>query len=231
MCGFISESRRRGYALLPVPQRIEFGEGRFETTRLSREFHLAGVASGDIAVRALGDVLSATGACGETPVELSLDPGVVPADLDDARRAQGYRILVSADRVCLTGGGLPGLYYAVQTLRQLLDHPSGALPICTIVDWPEYELRCVHWDTKHHQDRLPTLKRFLDQCAALKINAVLFELEDKFEYPSHPVIGAPGAFTAAELQALTDYALERQIELIPDVQSPAHLCYVLKHAE
>jgi hypothetical protein len=123
----------------------------------------------------------------------------------------------------------PGLFYAVQTFRQLLDHPSGLLPMCTILDWPEYELRCVHWDTKHHQDRLPTLKRFLDQSAAFKVNAVLFELEDKFVYPSHPAIGAPGAFTTSELQELTDYALERHIELIPDVQSPAHLCYVLKH--
>ena len=78
----------------------------------------------------------------------------------------------------------------------------------------EVELRCVHWDTKHHQDRMPTLQRFLDQCAALKINAVLYELEDKFEYPSHPIIGAPGAFTTAELQALTDGPARSALEAV-----------------
>jgi hypothetical protein len=214
-----------------VPQNIEFGEGCVEILNLSCEPSLYGVDKDNIAVRALRATLSTVGAGGETPVELTIDLGAVSADVDDARRAQSYRIQIAANRVRLIGGGLPGLYYAVQTLRQLLDRPSRTLPACTIVDWPEYELRCVHWDTKHHQDRLPTLKRFLDQCAAFKINAVLFELEDKFEYPSHPIIGAPGAFTTAELQELTDYALERHIELIPDVQSPAHLCYVLKHAE
>jgi len=219
-----------------MPRSIEFGEGELDIARLSSEPRLYGISPDNVAVRALRDALLTVGAGGEMRVELALDVGTVPAsavsiEVTDARRAQAYRIQITADRLRLIACGLPGLFYAVQTLRQLLDHPAGTLPVCTIVDWPEYELRCVHWDTKHHQDRLPTLKRFLDQCAAFKINAVLFELEDKFEYPSHPVIGAPGAFTTAELQELTDYALERHIELIPDVQSPAHLCYVLKHDE
>ncbi|MFW6164316.1 MAG: family 20 glycosylhydrolase, partial [Planctomycetota bacterium] len=71
----------------------------------------------------------------------------------------------------------------------------------------------------------------LDQAAEFKINAILYELEDKFAYPSHPVIGAPGAWTPEQLQELTDYALDRHIEIIPDVQAPAHLAYVLKHPE
>ena len=58
-----------------------------------------------------------------------------------------------------------------------------------------------------------------------------FELEDKFEYPSHPVIGAPGAFTARELQEIVDYGLERHIQVVPQIQSPAHMSYVLKHPE
>ncbi|PYT28667.1 MAG: hypothetical protein DMG57_14110 [Acidobacteria bacterium] len=58
-----------------------------------------------------------------------------------------------------------------------------------------------------------------------------FELEDKFEYPSHPVIGAPGAFTARELQEIVNYGLERHIQVVPEIQAPAHMCYVLKHLE
>ncbi len=56
-------------------------------------------------------------------------------------------------------------------------------------------IRFLHWDTKHHQDRIETLKRYLDWSARFKVNRIGFELEDKFAYPSHPVIGAPGAFT------------------------------------
>ena len=111
--------------------------------------------------------------------------------------------------------------------------PGGRLqlPIGTIEDWPDHALRFLHWDTKHHQDRIETLKRFLDWSARFKINRIGFELEDKFEYPSHPIIGAPGAFTTAQLQEIVNYGLERFIQVVPQIQSPAHMAYVLKHPE
>jgi hexosaminidase len=108
---------------------------------------------------------------------------------------------------------------------------SYSLPEGSITDWPDLQLRFIHWDTKHHQNRIETLKRYLDWAAYFKVNAVAFEIEDKYEYPSHPVIGAPGAYTKAEMQDLTRYASERYISLVPDVQAPAHLSYVLKHKE
>src|SRR5437870_13879829 len=41
---------------------------------------------------------------------------------------------------------------------------------------------------------METLKRHLDWSARMDINRIGFELEDKFAYPSHPAIGAPGKF-------------------------------------
>jgi len=105
------------------------------------------------------------------------------------------------------------------------------VPTGTIVDWPDLPLRIIHWDTKHHQSRIETLKRYLDWAAIFKVNAISFEMEDRYEYPSHPIIGAPGAYTKAEMQDLTRYALQRHIQLIPNVQAPAHMTYVLKHEE
>ena len=64
MRGFVSESRRRGYALFPVPRSVEFGEGSVEIARLSRTPRLYGISPDDIAVRALGDALSTAGAGG-----------------------------------------------------------------------------------------------------------------------------------------------------------------------
>jgi hypothetical protein len=63
------------------------------------------------------------------------------------------------------------------------------VPERAIEDWPKLQLRFLHWDTKHHQDRIETLKRYLDWSARFKANMIGFELEDKFEYPS-PVISA-----------------------------------------
>jgi hypothetical protein len=144
---------------------------------------------------------------------------------------QGYRLTLAAEGVEVAAGGQAGLFYGAATLAQLLagDGRVGRLPAGTITDWPEYPLRIVHWDTKHHQDRPETLRRLVDQAARLKFNAVAFELEDKFAYPSHPAIGQPRAFTPDQLRELTEYALARHVQIIPDVQAPAHMAYVLKH--
>ena len=152
---------------------------------------------------------------------------------EDVQR-QGYLLTVAPKRVEVIGNGREGLFYGVQTLVQLLagdGRRPGVLPEVEIRDWPRYQLRFCHWDTKHDQDRMETLQRFLDWMARFKLNAVSFELEDKFEYPSHPVIGAPGAYTSAQMQELVDYGLARHIQIIPNVQAPAHMCYVLKHPE
>jgi hypothetical protein len=78
---------------------------------------------------------------------------------------------------------------------------------------------------------METLKRYIDWSAYFKINAIAFEIEDKYEYPSHPVIANPNAFSKEEMNELTRYALDRFIQLIPNVQAPAHMGFVLKHKE
>jgi len=233
--------RARGYPLLPVPRKITLGPG---TVRLDAGWRLdvTGIPADDIAVALLvaevlgkgyGVTLKA-GADGGKRLRLAIQPGAVETGTGDGRDAQAYRLAISAESVEVVGNAPAGLFYGVQTLAQLMarDNAEGVvLPETAIVDWPEYELRFVHWDTKHHQDRVETLKKFLFWTAHFKLNAVSFELEDKFEYPSHPAIGAPGAFTTAELQELVDFALARHIQIVPNVQAPAHMGYVLKHAE
>jgi N-acetyl-beta-hexosaminidase len=75
------------------------------------------------------------------------------------------------------------------------------------------------------------MKTLIDWLAFFKVNCIGFELMDRYEFPRRPVIGAPGAYTKAEMQDLTRYALSRHIQLVPVVQSPAHMRYVLKHPE
>ncbi len=230
--------RAAGYTVLPFPREVLLTGG---TAIVSADWRLdlRDVADDDIAVRTLRDGLasacgfrlSLASATGAGTIALGMEAESGFPEAAPACRAQAYRLAVNADSVVLTAAGSAGLLYGVHTLLQLLESGRGRLPLGVVRDWPRLAWRCIHWDTKHHQDRLATLRRYLDQAARYKINAVLFELEDKFAYPSHPVIGAPGAFTTRELQDLADYALERHIQIIPDVQSPAHMCYVLKHEQ
>ena len=201
----VSPLRAAGYAVLPTPRETRLTG---ETVRVHADWRLAhrAVDADDIAVRTLqsrleeehGFRLTGPANVNSPTVELAIDPQSVETDTDDDRQTQAYTLDIGPNRIVATGVGPAGLFYAVQTLLHLFDSGQGRLPQGRIRDWPRLAWRCIHWDTKHHQDTLETLRRYLDQAARYKINAVLFELEDKFAYPSHPVIGAPGAFTPAD---------------------------------
>jgi hypothetical protein len=97
-----------------------------------------------------------------------------------------------------------------------------------INDWPDTRQRAVHYDTKHHQDTREFVESFIRDLARCKINMLVWEWEDKFEYPSHPEIGAPGAFTMKEMQEMTLYARKYHIQIVPLVQGLGHAGFILK---
>ena len=71
----------------------------------------------------------------------------------------------------------------------------------------------------------------IDRLARYKINAVVFEFEDKLRYQRQPLVGAPQAISIDEMAALTQYARERHIEITPLVQGLGHATFILKHQE
>ena len=235
--GFSNDLRSNGFSLIPAPQKTELTGQKIvfdNSWAIDTKLDVSSIVLKTLQYSAKelhGIDFSGNG---EDRIILEIIPGTVNSNLSPELAEQAYRLEIAQSLVKITGNSEVGLFYGVQSLLQLLKPLNSggfSLPEGTVTDWPDLELRILHWDTKHHQDRIETLKRFLDQSAYFKANAVAFEIEDKYEYPSHPVIGAPGAFTKAEMQDLTAYAKERFIQLIPDVQSPAHMAYVLKHAE
>ncbi len=226
----------RGHAVIPAPQKVTLSEG---DVRLDSAWTID--AAQHVATRTLrrdlaefhGLRLESAGAASGNRIVLRIHEGAVSAAPAETR-AQAYHLTVAPGRIEVTGNSDAGLFYGVQTLIQLVKPGPGGtllLPRCDIEDWPRFALRFLHWDTKHHQDRIPTLKRYIDWAARFKANVIGFELEDKFAYPTNPVIGAPGAYSPAELQEIVDYGLERFVQVVPIVQAPAHMGYVLKHPQ
>ena len=235
--GFSTDLRSLGYSLIPAPQIAQL---KGASIRLDSSWGVnCELGNENISLRRLrngaeqlhGLVFNGTG---QQRVVLKVEPGTVTGIDDPERALQAYELNVTPNGVEVTGNGEAGLFYGVQSLLQLMradQSGSWQLPVGMIRDWPALNLRFIHWDTKHHQDRLGTLKRYIDLAAFFKANAIGFEMEDKYEYPSHPIIGAPGAYSKEEMRELTAYALERFIQLVPQIQSPAHMAYVLKHEE
>jgi hexosaminidase len=235
--GTVTDLRSKGYAIFPTPQQVNLEQ---ESIIVDGSWQIKPEAS--ISPKITNELIGKAQALhgldfsgtGTAKIELKITQDAVAGISDPELSRQAYKITIRQGGVTIDGNEEAGLFYGIQSFLQMLKRePDGKfkLPAGTITDWPDLELRVIHWDTKHHRDKMETLKRYIDWSAYFKINAIAFEIEDKYEYPSHPVIGHPNAFSKEEMNELTRYALDRFIQLIPDVQAPAHLAYVLKHKE
>ena len=72
------------------------------------------------------------------------------------KSGQGYSLSVDAREITIDGDGAAGVFYGTRTLLQLIQPGRGG-PVArgmVITDKPDIPIRAVHYDTKHHQDRL-----------------------------------------------------------------------------
>src|SRR6202140_5425165 len=131
---------------------------------------------------------------------------------------QGYVIRSTESGVLVAGRTAQGLFYGVQTLRQLLrpEGPGGkmlAVPALVIRDWPSMEWRGVTDDIS--RGPIPTvdyLKMQIRTLAEYKINLLGFNMEHVFDFQTQPLVSpkeaAPkeAALTPTEIKELVDYA-------------------------
>lgn len=145
---------------------------------------------------------------------------------------EGYILQVKKDGIHISSRSSAGLFYGCQTLEQLMEDSRDfdkPIPAIKITDFPAISYRAVHLDTKHHLDRMDYYYDMMDKLARYKVNAVIWELEDKFKYTRRPEVAAPNAISKQEMQALCRYAKERNIDISPLVQGLGHASFILKH--
>lgn len=69
-----------------------------------------------------------------------------------------------------------------------------------------------------------TLRQLIRRCAVMGLNALFLYTEDTIELPDYPYFGyMRGAYTAQEIRELDAYAARFGVELIPCIQTLAHL--------
>jgi hexosaminidase len=239
----VSPLLSRGYSVIPEPQQVKLG-GDFQFKDGWQLVLGSHVQPGDVSVESLKEVLdlkiSADRKKSATfrSIRLSIEPKSVEVGqaADRERQVlaeQAYKMVLSANNISITANAAPGLFYGVQTLLQLIKSREGdlRLPEGEIVDWPDLQLREIYWDDAHHLDHLDVLKRAVRQAAFFKINGFAIKLEGHFQYKSVPAIVEPYALTPAEFQELTDYGLRYFVQVIPFLDGPSHIAFILKHPE
>ena len=242
--------------LVPWPRHLAAGTGAGLTVGPASKIF---VTNAPAALRIAGDLAAliarATGARPPVTPFTSGLPELVPEGslsltlVPGTALPEGYELIVENGRLRLNAAAPAGLFYGLQTIRQLLPYwgeydailfqqPRAAvIPPLTIRDAPRYEWRGAMLDVARHFFTVDEVKRYIDVLALHKMNRLHLHLADdqgwRIEIKKWPdltakggateVGGGPGGFyTQAQYSDLAAYAAQRFITLVPEIDMPGH---------
>lgn len=160
----------------------------------------------------------------QAPIVLHLAEGA-------SHHPQGYDLSITPSGIHVVASTPAGVFYGVQTLRQIVMQSGRELPGLRISDWPDFPNRGVLLDIS--RDRVPTMEtlyQLIDLLALLKINQFQLYTEHTFAYRRHPQVWAQASpMTGEEILALDAYCQERFIELVPNQNTFGHMTRWLIH--
>lgn len=199
--------------LVPKPVSLEVEPGTFNLSSRCRILYSADSADAKTGARLLADTLRK--GCGlSLGIHETEDPTGegnlwVTIEADPVLGDEGYRLEVTPSTVTLRAAKSAGLFYGVQTLRQLLPPSSfgsskvfrrtaGSLPCVRIIDYPRFGWRGMHLDVSRHFFDVAFVKRYIDNLALHKLNVFHWHLTDddgwRIEIKKYPRLTKVGAW-------------------------------------
>ena len=164
-------------AIVPMPQHIAYATG--EGAVLSAGSRIA-VPGGAKALRSVAE-LFVRDICREHGLRLKVsgisESGIV-LGIDPALRAEAYSLDIGQGRVAVTGGSPSGLFYGLQSLRQLISQYGMRLPAVHVEDEPCFAYRGAMLDCCRHFFTVDEIKTFIDILALHKLNRFHWHLTD-----------------------------------------------------
>ena len=190
-------------------------------------------------------------------ISFLLDPGLLQLG------KEGYRLSVTQARIELRALQPAGLFYGVQSLRQLLPPQALGSQECPGIEWtiacveiedyPRFGWRGVMLDVCRHFMPTKFILKFIDLLALHKLNTFHWHLtEDQGwrieikRYPKLTEVGAwrretlvghlhsdraklsydgirhGGFYTQEEVREVVEYARQRYINVLPEIEMPGH---------
>ena len=167
--------------------------------------------------------------------------------------AEGYRLRVDGTRVEIAAPHDAGLFYGLQTLRQLLPitgNGNVSLSAVEVRDAPRFSYRGMHLDVSRHFMPLEFVKKYIDLMAMYKMNTFHWHLTEdqgwRLQINRYPLLTEVGScrketmvakqfnpyvgdgirhcgfYTQEQAREIVQYAAERFITVIPEIEMPGH---------
>jgi hexosaminidase len=234
----------RPASVVPVPGRFELAAGAVVYAEPATEVLKVAQLLADRLKVATGYDLQVLPDSG-TPPRGSLR--LTTAGADPALGDEGYVLTVSSEQVAVVAAAPAGLFYGVQTLRELFppaieSHSSQpgpwTLAAVTITDKPRFPWRGAMLDVARHFFSVADVKRFVDLLAGYKMNRLHLHLSDdqgwRIAIDAWPDLapvggrsqvggsGEPLYYTQADYAEIVRYAAGRYVTVVPEIDMPGH---------
>ncbi len=243
-------SAESGLDIIPEPTSVQLPGG---TVRLS----IGSVVVAEPAIRALGEYVAAmlSGSNGSVieiretvPQNYRYSPVILRIDKSLERLgSEGYTLVADDGGVIIRGSTAAGVFYGIQTLRQLLPptiendeiaHATWLIPRIKIEDSPRFSWRGLMLDCSRTFQPVPYLEKIIDLLSLYKMNVLHLHLTDdqgwRLQIDSYPRLTETGArfapqyrktggfYTKEEMKHLIDYAASRAVTIVPEIELPGH---------
>jgi hypothetical protein len=156
-----------------------------------------------------------------------LPGGAAAADMPDEMKPEGYAIIPDGKGLALTAASDAGIFYALQTVKQLVTGygANAVLHTARIRDWPAMKYRGLDDDlSRGPVTTLEFEKKMVRTLAAYKINLYSPYFEHTAEYASNPLVAPPGGgISPADAAALVAYARPYHVTIVPEQEAFGHL--------
>lgn len=225
-----TEARKKAKSpLIPYPQKVSWEKGDFSLKRVTIQAEKGLEKEADRLVK----YLTAAGSkpkLVQSKGKIALKIGTV-AGCD---KKEGYALDVAPGMIRLTAPTNAGVFYGMQTIRQLIREKDGVVSGCTITDWPDLELRGFMHDVGRNYIPPAELKEHLEVMAQYKYNVFHMHMADnpgwRLESKLHPQVNAPETmtrkkgkiYTQKEFKDLVQFCRDRHMTLIPELDIPGH---------
>ena len=148
--------------LLPMPQQITVKNGSFTMGKVMLETPVHQAEWQEFITAAGGEVVAKS----SRKIEVKMVPEVQGAKMN---QEEAYRLVVSGKSILVEATTEQGVYWAIQTLRQL-EEKKGRFEACEIVDWPAFKIRGFMHDIGRSYLSIDELKREIEILSRYKIN-------------------------------------------------------------
>ncbi len=222
------------------------GEGRFTPTTSSRIVtDSKDAAAARVAQMLSQDYTTLTGSSIASAPGQKAQKGDITLKIKANKKAnpESYTITVTPAGVVITAPTEQGLYWGTRTLLQMSELSGDlSLPVGVITDSPEFAMRGFMLDCGRKYIPMDYLYKLVDAMSYYKMNTLHLHLNDngfkyyfdddwdktqaafRMESNNFPELTArDGSYTKQEFRDLIAYAATKGIEIIPEIDFPAHV--------